>query len=101
MGNQGLFEDIRVRKAFNLAIDKELIVNTILGWPQSSRRLTLPEQMRIPYCGIPPADRQKHAIRDTQLPEMVSAPTAAPRQRRPGAVLAAAHLHTVEERAEE
>jgi peptide/nickel transport system substrate-binding protein len=31
MGNQGLFEDIRVRKAFNLAIDKELIVNTILG----------------------------------------------------------------------
>jgi hypothetical protein len=32
---------------------------------------------------------------------MVSAPTAAPRQRRPGAVLAAAHLLTVEERAEE
>jgi peptide/nickel transport system substrate-binding protein len=31
MGNKGLFEDIRVRKAFNLAIDKELIVNTILG----------------------------------------------------------------------
>jgi peptide/nickel transport system substrate-binding protein len=31
MGNQGLFEDIRVRLALNLAIDKELIVNTILG----------------------------------------------------------------------
>jgi peptide/nickel transport system substrate-binding protein len=31
MGNKGLFEDIRVRQAFNLAIDKELIVNTILG----------------------------------------------------------------------
>ena len=31
MGNKGLFEDIRVRQAFNLAIDKETIVNTILG----------------------------------------------------------------------
>ncbi len=31
MGNKGLFEDIRVRRAFNLAIDKDLIVNTILG----------------------------------------------------------------------
>ena len=31
MGNKGLFEDIRVRKAFNLAINKELIVDTILG----------------------------------------------------------------------
>ncbi len=31
MGNKGLFEDIRVRQAFNLAIDKDLIVNTILG----------------------------------------------------------------------
>ena len=31
MGNKGLFEDIRVRQALNLAIDKELIVNTLLG----------------------------------------------------------------------
>ncbi|MDE0076910.1 MAG: ABC transporter substrate-binding protein, partial [Caldilineaceae bacterium] len=31
MGNQKLFEDVRVRKALNLAIDKELIVETLLG----------------------------------------------------------------------
>jgi peptide/nickel transport system substrate-binding protein len=31
MGNKGLFEDIRVRRALNLAIDKEQIVNTLLG----------------------------------------------------------------------
>lgn len=31
MGNQGLFSDIRVRRALNLAIDKELIISTILG----------------------------------------------------------------------
>ena len=31
MGNKGMFEDIRVRQALNLAIDKESIVNTILG----------------------------------------------------------------------
>ena len=31
MGNQGLFEDIRVRQALNLAIDKDLIVETLLG----------------------------------------------------------------------
>jgi ABC-type transport system substrate-binding protein len=49
MGNQGLFEDIRVRKAFNLAIDKELIVNTILGGLQLSRRLALLDRMLVPY----------------------------------------------------
>ena len=31
MGNKGLFEDIRVRLALNLAIDKEKIVETLLG----------------------------------------------------------------------
>ncbi len=31
MGNKGLFEDQRVRMALNLAIDKELIVNSLLG----------------------------------------------------------------------
>ena len=31
MGNKGLFTDIRVRQAFNLAINKEALVNTILG----------------------------------------------------------------------
>jgi peptide/nickel transport system substrate-binding protein len=36
MGNKGLFEDIRVRQALNLAIDKDLIVNTILGGAATS-----------------------------------------------------------------
>lgn len=30
-GNHGLFSDIRVRRALNLAIDKELIIETLLG----------------------------------------------------------------------
>lgn len=30
-GNHGLFSDIRVRQALNLAIDKELIIETLLG----------------------------------------------------------------------